>query len=95
MRSTTHGLIVITRNCMSYLNSIRVAPLPYLQRHMAGDWGDVDRHDHIANDEALKHGGRLFSSYVLENGQKLWIITDAADDQGNRQATTVMLPEDY
>lgn len=95
MKSFSHGNVVITRNCQSFLNSIKTSPLPYLYRHLEGDWGDVDKHDKLANDEALKHGGRLFSSYRLDNGEKLWIITDAADDNGVRHVTTVLLPEDY
>jgi len=91
-----HGNVVITRNCQNYLNSIKTSPLPYLYRHLEGDWGDVDKHDKLANDEALKHGSRLFSVYRLnDRGDKLWIITDAEDDQGVRRVTTVMLPEDY
>jgi hypothetical protein len=95
MKSFTHGNVVITRTCQQYLNSIKQSPLPYLYRHLAGDWGDVDAHDRLANDSALETGARLFSSYNLGNGEKLWIITDAADDLGNRLATTVMLPADY
>lgn len=64
----------------------------YLIRHMNGDWGDVPPEDDKANDEALKNGSRLVSSY---DGGKLWIITEAEDATGRRHATTLLLPEEY
>jgi hypothetical protein len=61
-----------------------------LQRHQAGDWGDVDEHDRQENELSLKNGFRLLSVYHAANGVKFWIITEA-----DRSATTVLLPEDY
>ena len=63
---------------------------PYISRHVAGDWGTVDAEDKRANDRALRDGTRLFSAYLLRNGTKIWIITEA-----DRSATTVLLPEEY
>ena len=52
--------------------------------------------DKQANDEALQTGARILSAYFLPDETKLWIITDAViDDEGNRQATTFLLPEEY
>jgi hypothetical protein len=35
-----------------------------LDRHAAGDWGEISEEDWAANDEAARSGdGRLFSSY--------------------------------
>ena len=34
-----------------------------LNRHVKGDWGDVDDEDKQANDQALKQGTRLLSAY--------------------------------
>ena len=62
----------------------------YLNRHAAGDWGDLSREDLLANAQALKEGTRLLSSYRLKDGQKVWVITEA-----DRSATTVLLPEEY
>jgi len=61
-----------------------------LRRHAGGDWGDLEPRDRQANDDALKHGDRLLSSYRATNGTKFWIITEA-----NRAVTTVLLPEEY
>jgi hypothetical protein len=65
-----------------------------LARHVKGDWGDVDLHDRAANEDSLKDGSRLMSVY-RSRGKTLWIITEAADDNGNREATTFLLPENY
>jgi hypothetical protein len=47
------------------------------------------------NDESLKDGSRLLSAYLLKDGTKIWIITEAEDDNGKREATTILLPEEY
>lgn len=77
----------------------------FLARHLAGDWGVVDTDDKAANDDALRDGSRILSAYLLEgdrdgNGDgeeatKIWLITEAADESGNRVATTALLPEEY
>ena len=51
--------------------------------------------DRQANDEALQSGARILSSYLLPDETKLWIITDATDENGTRAATTLLLPEEY
>lgn len=67
----------------------------FLDRHCKGDWGDVDLEDQQANDAALVSGERLLSAYKTLKGQRIWIITEATDDQGNRPATTIILPDEY
>jgi hypothetical protein len=69
--------------------------LQLLARHMAGDWGDLDDEDKRLNDEALKDGSRLLSAYNLRSGVRVWVITEAADDDGQRTATTALLPDEY
>lgn len=64
--------------------------LACLNRHASGDWGDLDPEDRAANEAALSSGGRLFSSYRVAEGGRLWVITEH-----DRSATTVLLPEDY
>jgi hypothetical protein len=67
-----------------------------LSQHVQGKWGVVDQNDWKANDEALKHGGRLLSVYPLPNeSDNFWIITEAADETGHRSTTTILLPSDY
>jgi hypothetical protein len=61
-----------------------------VERHAAGDWGDLCEEDLQANQFALDEGLRLLSSYRDRSGIQFWIITEA-----DRSATTVLLPEDY
>jgi hypothetical protein len=61
-----------------------------LRRHHFGDRGEVPLADWKANVASMNSGGRLLSSYIASNGVKFWIITEA-----DREATTVLLPEDY
>lgn len=61
-----------------------------LQRHIAGDWGDLCDEDRRENERALTAGDRLLSSYQTTAGVKFWIITE-----GDRSATTVLLPDEY
>ena len=65
-------------------------PDEFLDRHVKGDWGELDEEDRQANDDALIDGSRILSSYRLSNGTKIWIITE-----WDRSATTCLLPEDY
>lgn len=60
-------------------------------RHVCGDWGELCDEDKDINEDALKNGDRLLSSYTFENtGEKIWIITEA-----DRSITTILFPSDY
>ena len=61
-----------------------------LQRHTAGDWGDLSAADVAENEYALGKNLRLFSAYEHNGLPKIWIITEA-----DRSVTTVLYPEDY
>lgn len=65
---------------------------PYLNRHYAGDWGELCEEDWNSNQRALETGDRLLSGYdiCVGNETRLLIITDR-----HRGATTVFLPSDY
>jgi len=67
----------------------------FLDRHASGDWGEVCPEDGQLNDEALKDGSRILSAYRTLKGVKIWIITEAADENGARCATTLLLPDEY
>ncbi len=67
-----------------------------MNRHICKDWGDLSDEDKRLNDEALHDGSRILSAYILEKtGAKIWLITEAAEDDGERAATTALLPEEY
>ena len=64
--------------------------LQALRRHAHGDWGELDEEDRRANDQGVKEGTRLLSSYHTKAGIKFWIVTEA-----DRSATTLLLPDEY
>jgi hypothetical protein len=67
-----------------------------LDRHSAGDWGDLGADDLAANNEAARTGdGRLFSSYDTPEHGTIWIITDDIRGEGDGPLTTVLFPDDY
>jgi len=81
------GQVVITPNALEKLNSDDI--LNALNRHIVGDWGELDEEDRQTNDEALQSGDRLLSAY-RSGDTKFWIISESS-----REVTTVLLPEDY
>jgi hypothetical protein len=91
----TLGQIVATPGALEQLAKAQVAPSNLLDRHVHGDFGQLCQEDVEANEQSLKDGSRLLSSYRLSTGQKVWVITEAANDHGQRAATTLLLPEEY
>lgn len=89
------GSVLATPGVLEALEQAGQNVSEFLTRHLAGDWGTVSADDKAANDESLKDGSRLLSAYLLRTGVKIWILTEAADDHGNRAATTVLLPDEY
>ena len=86
------GRMVMTRGIAALVQDEAHAQIVRrcLDRHLAGDCGEMSEEDVLANLRAALHGGeRIFSSYQTALG-KLWIITEA-----DRSATTVLLPEEY
>lgn len=58
-------------------------------RHATGDWGDLDEEDKEANEYALTHNDRIFSSYI-KGEWKIYIITE-----WDRSYTTILFPSEY
>jgi len=86
------GELVITPGAANVLHVVDA--LNCLLRHQFGDWGEVCAEDRETNERALKDGSRLVSVYEVEGkngkGVRFYIITE-----WNREATTILLPEDY
>lgn len=82
------GRIVASANALRSLtqDDIRAG----IDRHRAGQWGDLTSDDRSQNDLALEQGGRLLSVYHSATGAKFYVITEA-----DRSVTIVLLPEDY
>jgi hypothetical protein len=89
------GQIVATQGAIAALKEASQTPHELLARHLRGDWGDLDAEDAALNDEALKDGSRLLSAYVLKTGEKLWVITEAESDDGQRSHSTILRPDEY
>ncbi len=90
------GNLLATPSALEALQEADVDLIDLAERHICKDWGDLSDDDKRLNDEALHDGSRILSAYVLPTTDvKIWIITDAADDAGERNATTALLPEEY
>ena len=84
------GQIVATPGALSALADAGANPVALLDRHQMGDWGEVPAEDAAENEYALLHGFRIMSSYRLETGTRLWVLTEA-----DRSLTTLLLPSEY
>jgi hypothetical protein len=82
--------VVATPGALEALERTGEEALIYLHKHVTGIQGALDDEDHARNQDALLNGGRIFSSYLLKNGTKLWVITEH-----DRSITTILLPSEY
>lgn len=89
------GQIVATPAAIEAMEASGQEARFFLRRHASGDWGEVDAEDWQSNQQALVDGSRLLSVYRTLKGTRLYVITEATDDDGHRAATTILLPEDY
>jgi len=86
----------MTPGIASLVEQHQLSVFEFLMRHQCGDWGDLDKEDIKANEDALKYGLRLLSAYHFQPDPdsdfkiKLWVITEA-----DRSVTTVLLPSEY
>jgi len=95
MQKFTLGRTVGTPGALEALEAAGQEPSFFLQKHASCDWGSVDADDARANDAAIQTGGRLLSVYRTLLGVEVWVMTEAADDDGIRAVTTILLPGDY
>jgi hypothetical protein len=101
MQTMTHkpkfslGQVVATPGALEALEASHQSPQFFLARHVQGDWGEVCDEDKMLNDQSLIDGSRLLSAYRTLKNERLWIITEAADDQGSRSTTTILRPDEY
>ena len=103
------GQIVATPGALALLQATGRSAASLLARHMHCDWGDTCRDDAALNEIAITDGSRIMSVYRLVDAKKLkatpkqkradlptvWVITDGANQAGQREVTTLLLPEDY
>ena len=84
------GEIVATPGALEALEQAGQTATEFLQRHVTGDFGDVDEADRQQNEQAIKDGDRIHSAYKTRNEVRIWVITEA-----DRSVTTVLLPDEY
>jgi len=84
------GRIVATLGALEALSRAKENGACYLMRHVTGDWGEVDREDWAANDQAVKDGLRILSAYTTRQGDRIWLISEA-----DRSSTCILLPSEY
>ena len=75
---------------METLKTLGVEPSTLLERHLACDWSDMCEDDQRCNREAVKSGSRVFSSFILADETKIWVVTES-----DRSCTTILLPSEY
>ena len=66
-----------------------IDPLPYVQRHVRGDWGEISEAERQANNVALEQGAPLTSRFPIT--PRLYLVVITSDDQ---LTTVVQLPEE-
>jgi hypothetical protein len=84
------GATLATPAALNVLEKAEITAGSLFDRHITGDWGDLDQDDKNSNDDAVKSGASIFSSYDLPTKATVWIITEA-----DRSATTILLPSEY
>ncbi len=82
------GNVRITRGASERI--AQVDAIIALEKHKSGDWGELCKADKRMNNDAVKYGGRIVSSYKSFSGVEFWVITEA-----DRNVTTILLPEEY
>ena len=89
------GQVLATPGALEALKKSGQSPASFIERHVSGDWGEVCPDDKALNDESLIDGSRILSAYKTSKNERLWIITEAADDEGHRCCTTILMPSEY
>ena len=84
------GRLVATPGAIDALAESGVPIWTLVSCHVAGDHGSLDADDLRANEAAIRHGGRILSSYRLPDGVDVWLLTEA-----DRSSTTALLPSEY
>ena len=86
------GAVVTTAGVAEWMEesqSRSIAVARAVWRHRSRDWGQVCQEDKETNDEAVRDGNRILSSYKVED-RDVWIITE-----WDRSVTTILFPEEY
>src|SRR5580700_5732363 len=69
------GRTLITPGAQETLDELGTDPSTLVARHHSGDWGNLSDADKQLNQEALRDGERLLSSYIIGSA-KVYVITE-------------------
>jgi hypothetical protein len=86
------GQVLASRGVAEWIEESQprlIAVARVVWRHRNKDWGQVCQEDKATNDEAVRDGNRILSSYKIE-GRDVWVITE-----WDRSVTTILFPEEY
>ena len=78
------GQIVATHGAIDLMKMSNIDGLALLQRHITGDWGDLNEGDKKENNLSVQKGYRILSVYG-RGKERLWIITEF-----DRSVTTIL-----
>ena len=79
------GQILVTEGALGLCQASQYSLVALLSRHASGDGGEC-----AVSETNRFHGWPIFSSYYVQDHDKLWIITD-----GERRYTSLLLPEEF
>lgn len=89
------GRVLSTPGAISALEEAGQSPWEFISAHAQGRWGELCQEDKELNDAAVVDGSRILSHYQTRLGVRLYVITEAVDDEGHRAATTILRVDEY
>ena len=85
------GVVHITPAALEALILGEEEVIHLLKRHREGDYGaEMCYDDRVVNEQSIKQGGRVLSSYTLKDDSVIWVITSAG-----WQESLVLIREEY
>ncbi len=86
------GEVYATPSALEAIQDADKTPIHFLRRHVRGDVSEDEKNENAC---AVRSGARIFSSYNLPSGLKVWVTTEAVNAQGDRASTCLLLPFEY
>lgn len=81
------GQILVTEGALELSQATSYSLVALLYRHASGDAGECAASE---KNHAYQSGWPVFSSYYVQDDEKLWIITN-----GERHSTSLLLPREF
>ena len=84
------GKIVATPAAIAAMEENGHVAMEFIVRHHNLEQGELDDEDYHQNIQATFNGSRIMSSFKMNDGNDLWVITES-----DRSSTCLLLPSDY